>query len=417
MSILVPSGQSWLRVQFLSPANFGSTGGRTTLDRPVALNPWTALPFLPFSSLAGVLAGRFGDVYDDQKRTRLNGRRTRLFGSPDHELPAGMVSAGKPGNLVLGDGELLSFPAPLCGQRVAHVVPLATVAWLARLGFLGDVVPRPSDPSCVYTLLAGMPAGLKADHDASAVPALLASLASLVGQPASALAVAGPDAAKMLWRSASEVRTLTALQSGRKRVRAGSLRTVELLPSGTIFLALVTNQSVGNLDLGSERLQLGAWEAWGCGFASASVLVSAPTPDAVPVSTTQPAADGLPPRDDQLMVEAFKAVARLPETLRPNVRPLLRETGSRLRTQGIAATLAFSLAKAKFSAAKSNPERDAHRWLLGTFFAGSDARTATLDAIGGRRAANHLEDLCHWLSRHAELPPEAAPGGDRGEPE
>lgn len=408
MNILIPPGQSWLRIELLSPANFGSSGGRATLDRPVAVDPWTGLPYLPFSALSGVLAGQLGDVYLDRDKTKLNVKRTTFFGTPDDQRTD---VAGKPGALVFGDGELLSFPVPLANGGVAHVVPLSTAAWLRRIGFLSQISTLGVDDLRALTLLNGLPAEVGADGDSSIVPALLAAVAPLIGQPPETIIVAAPAAAKIFWRCAAEVRTMTALE--RKRVRGGSLRRVELIPAGSILLSLVTSQFGNPISLDNDRVQLGAWEAWGCGYARARVFLSAPAPGQQPSAAAPPAHDEQRPRrSDDLMIQAFKAVKAIEGAgLRAKVRSLLRETGPRIRMQGIASTLAFSLAKAKLGAAKRNDERDAHRWMLRTLFGVTDVREAAVNAITGQRAAPDLEEFCQWLSRYAGVesePPTSA---------
>lgn len=406
MSLLIPRGRSWLRLQLVSPANFGSSGGRATLDRPVALSSWTSLPLIPFSSLGGVLAGRFGDVYADRPSKRLNQRRTAIFGSPDNPDTGVAGSAGK---LVFGDGEMLSFPAPLADGRTAHVVSMTTVAWLARTGFAICNMPPVVNRSLAYTRLGGLPGGVETDGNPGVVPALLDSLAPLIGVRSQDLVLAAPDAARALWRSAAEVRTMTALSAPTKRVRAGTLRRVELVPAGTVFIALLTNQS-GEVDLGPERLQLGAWEAWGCGHVRASVLVTPPAaPAPAKVDPTIPDGSRLR-RDDELMVDAFKAVEGAPAD-RSGLRSLMRETAGRLRMQGLPSTLAFSLAKAK--APKESQERAAHRWLLATLFQEPDVYAATIEAIKGTRATPQIEELCHWLSRYLSPALEDAPVRER----
>lgn len=389
----IPPGQSWLRVDLFSPANFGSTGGRATIDRPVALNPWTELPFLPFSGLRGVLAGRLGDVHDATK-TLINQERTRIFGGPD----------GPGSDMVFGDGEMLAFPMPLPSGGIAQVVPLDTLAWLSRLGFLpANVLPQFAGEERAYTLCSGLPPGITTDADPGVVQALFPAIVPIVGAPET-LIVAARGAAKILWRHAVEVRTLTALRRGSKQARSGSLRRVELIPAGSIFMMLVRNHSSMTPDMGPSQLQVGGWESWGCGFARITVLATAPPVGAVTPNAAPGGERDVPPEDAKLMVEAFCAIRDAvgdPE-LRPKLRTILRETGSRLRIQGIPATLAFSLAKAKFGA-ENKIERKAHRWLLGTFFPEDDVKAQTERAIIGERPTIRLQGLCIWLSRYAEL--------------
>jgi hypothetical protein len=101
------------------------------------------------------------------------------------------------------------------------------------------------------------------------------ALSALLGFPGPVI-VGAAEAVKAFWEFAVEERTLTAIGKDHT-VQAGSLRTVELVPAGTLFVSLVSNLSGQHVDLGpASPLQLGAWEGTGCGYFSAEFLAPPP---------------------------------------------------------------------------------------------------------------------------------------------
>ena len=225
MNLTIPAGHHLLRLTALTPANCGDTGGSAAIDRPVAVDAWAKLPYLPHSALKGVLAGRRGNVH--RRGGGFEKDRTDLFGAPDIDD----TNTGREGDLVFGDAETLAFPALLHGGRRALVAPAAALGRLARRGILpagtlrhvgderawGGPVSRSELPQVSDRLVTA-----RFGFDASVLSALLG-----FGGP---VIVAAAAAARALWQAAAvEERTLTALGDGRT-VRKGSLRTIELSP-------------------------------------------------------------------------------------------------------------------------------------------------------------------------------------------
>lgn len=427
MKLTFAPGESLLRITLRTGANFGAGEAPAPVDRPVALDAWTGLPYLPWSALKGVVAGEYGDVVDPADGS-LNGRRAAIFGSPDRPGEDG-VRPGGPGRLRFGDGELLCFPLRLRTGRTATVFALDELVRLQRLGFgSGPSFRSKIDESC----WDGAPAGedLRPTPDPLSRRAMdvpVAELAALSGAAPRLPLYAAGGAAERFWQQAVERRTLTALANG--RVVRGSLRRVELVPAGTTFVSLVTNAGPGPVDLEiSHRLQVGAWEAIGAGFVSLEVV----TADHLRRPSEEPASRGAGDAaegaastlaEHRIMTKVHAAVQELasrPEAR--NVRTIVRELGPRWQAQGLPRTLAFCAAKAVLGeAAAKTRERRAYRWVLAHLLVGEEADREALAAevraiAGGKVEPVELEPRVRWLRRYAEvlLPRHGAAGPDGG---
>jgi hypothetical protein len=334
---------------------------------------------------------------------------------------------GKPGDLVFGDAEVLAFPILLQSGRRALVAAASTLWKLAPHGILpaadlrhvGDELTwegpvasaeLPLLPEPLRTGRFGIHAGL---------------LASLLGFDGPVL-VAASQAAHLLWQAAVEERTLTALGEDRT-VRDGSLRTIELVPAGTLFVSLASNLSGRDADLGpASPIQLGAWEGTGLGYFSAAVLNE---PPAASASSDEPSngggASASPSLRHEVMRTVFLAMEKLksrPEAAR--ARSAIFDLGPRLAQRGLAVTLAFCLAKAgggeesESSEERVRTERAAYRFILQQLFGtGPDVpHTALLEKVvaairdGESALPPDFEETRLWLRRYAEsmLPKEKA---------
>lgn len=431
-------GEQLVRLTAMTPAHLGSAAGETLLDRPTQKDAWHELPFVPDSALKGVLAGRHGDVDDDEP----NAKREDLFGSPDR---AGggtkAASFGRPGPLVIGNGELLAFPVPCTGGAPAWIVPVTAVAWalrvagaagrlagamraLNRIDRSGKVLALPHLPR-----LAGpvAPRQLREYSVHQEAPVLLQSLRRLAG-PAlpedGALLFAPAGLAADLWRQAAEYRTLVALDGETRTVADRALRRVELIPAGTVFLSLVTclDETVAG-DGMPRRFQVGAWESLGLGWFEADLVEGAAEE---PLPEVSPAAAGEDGRvaESRIMADARQAVDGL-EGLSPSLlkklRAVVRGFGGRAQFGGLEAALAFELAKAKPEQARPSEDARAHRWLLTALFTpnpGPPAETGPSGRIRewlgkdpfapGALDAQRAQILTRWLwlARFLEFGPE-----------
>jgi CRISPR/Cas system CMR subunit Cmr4 (Cas7 group RAMP superfamily) len=442
-------GERWLRLEVVTPTNVGSAAGGVTLDRPTQKESWHGLPYLPDSALKGVLAAPFGDV----ARPGGNPRREALFGAPDRGN-----ARGRAGPLVIGNGELLAFPVPCSDGRAAWVFPAGSAARA-----LSEAIAGGGAPANVLDLLSRLEEGGD-EGDAAAWPglpelALPVALRALVGGPiekalaesiphlihlagkgvpaGGPLLVVGSATAGALWRFAAERRALTALDGARRTVVRGSLRAVELIPPGTVFLSLVSL-----LDPASElppvsRLALGAWESLGLGWVRPAMVepLSAPSRTAarpregqeIDARRREPPATGDsgsgPTVEAEVMVAMHQAVGALRERgdrrLQSVARSAVAAFGPRAHFSGLEAALAFELAKAKLAQGRPKIEARAHRWLLAGLLTGEPdpdqapgpcrALLAWLEGGLGFSAERIGEQRgmilarWRWLRRYAEL--------------
>lgn len=374
-------GEHLLRLEVLTPANLGSAAGEAALDRPTQKEAQTGLPFLPDSALKGVLAGFFGKTPLGEDEVP-EPRREDVFGRPDRKgVP------GAPGPLVLGNGDLLCFPLPAPDGTVVRVFPALTVGRLLHLDPEAGEIHR--DALLLLSFLEGnqtplafawpdlpdLPGanGLAPLTDSAArrgASPLLARLQRYLGRPLPAgesLAVVSSASARHLWRMAAERRALTALQAGEKTAAPGSLRTIELIPAGTLFLSRVSCLEEIPRPL-ADRFQVGAWENLGLGWIEMSRVE--PAGSGVETAAPGPFRSGPRlPKETAVMIAMHKAVQALqkePEGLKGTIKAVITNFGPRAQFSGIEAALAFELAKAKPAKAEPKPEARAHRWLLNT---------------------------------------------------
>lgn len=403
----VAPGTHFLRFTNRTPLQIGGAGGSALVDRPLPLDTWSGLPYLPFSALKGVFAGRFGNPLLGAADAP-NQPRSQVFGSADS-----VNGPGRPGTVELGDADLLSFPIGLRGGGTAQVVPVKAAQRIAALG-LGAFGGCPSLGSDREALAGpGLIERLPRTVVAASYPdgaRLLARIARLIGTQ-EPVVLAGSDAAHRLWRSAVEVRSMTSLASNfghsSKRVVSGTLRRVELIPAGSQFISVATAMVLTQIDLGAgQPVQLGSWEGWGCGFVVVDEIADAPGPTAGEETRKSIGTFPVEPLDSDLMVLAFERWATVPEGERARVRSLAREAGTRLRNNRSSA-LAFWLAKAKLlKPGKVSAEVQANRRFLHLLLdseLGSAQLAARVESIiAGVHPAPGLESLCRWLARFSE---------------
>jgi hypothetical protein len=363
-----------LRLEVISPANLGSAAGEASLDRPTQKEASFGLPYLPDSALKGVLAA----PYDSGPPEARGGSRERLFGSADHG-----PRRGEAGKVVIGNAELLAFPVALRAGGAAWVFPaLAAANFLAldggaegpalgllsaievaperRLAFARPALPDLASPVSLEPLAAGI-----ARSGGDALASSLRRLAGPAVKAAEPVLVVASATAAAVWRAAAERRTLTALDSARRTVAAGSLRTVELIPAGAVFLARLSLLDGVTLDL-PARLQAGAWESLGLGWLLPSFISAADDGGAEGVPLTDPSPELRPP-EARIMVAMHDAIERLragnDAQLIAAARSAVGGFGARAHFSGLVAALAFGLAKAKLAHPKPSTEARAHRWL------------------------------------------------------
>jgi CRISPR/Cas system CMR subunit Cmr4 (Cas7 group RAMP superfamily) len=460
------AGERWLRLEVVTPANLGSAAGEVTLDRPTQKESWYGLPYLPDSALKGVLAAPYGDV------TRPGGNREReaVFGAPDRG-----ATRGHAGPVVIGNGEILAFPVPCRDGRVAWAFPAGSTARAVSMG----AAPAAGPSSRVLDLLWNLDQDAAAGHAAAwptmpelalpfsldawtggpATGALHDAVAHLCrlagpGVPASGpLLIMGSRTAAAVWRCAAERRVLTALDAGQRTVARGSLRAVELIPAGTVFLSLVSVLVPATALPAPGRLAVGAWESLGLGWVrpemvepmAERIATAAPTaqrPGPVgtgagagetPGARTKAGSAVAAQNEAEIMMAMHQAVAALREggdrDLQGVARSAVAAFGPRAHFSGLAAALAFELAKAKPMQARPKTEARAHRWLLTALLTPEPdpvqapgpcrpllAWLGHAPAFSAERLAEQRDLVLvrwRWLRRYGELGL-AGPAGDEG---
>jgi len=372
--VRLAAGSHLLRLEALTPAHLGSSAGESALDRPCQKDAAWGLPFLPDSALKGVWAGRLGDSFEREP----NEGRERIFGSPDR---AG--APGRPARFAAGNGDLLCFPLPGTAGAPAWVFPALSAARFLRLDPTGE---KPGFPAILGTLetsqqplvfgwpevpRAGALSGFQplslasARDEAEPLATQLLRLAGAAAPPGALLLVSNRHA-RRLWLAAAERRTLTALDGATRTVRDGTLREVELIPAGTVFLSLLTcEEDLDDLPW-PERFQVGAWEGLGFGWMKAA-LVSAESRVGTMGEGTGVRGPARNVREDEVLMAMHRAVRSLaaePADLRQAVKSAVGGFGPRAQFSGLEAALAFELAKAKPEHREPKLDARAHRWLL-----------------------------------------------------
>jgi hypothetical protein len=311
---------------------------------------------------------------------------------------------------VLGDGDLLAFPLLLRSSKPVTVVVARTLFRLCHLGFLSLAGVLRVDREDAYQGCVPpeeLPSGVRWRNLGIAS----STLRSLTTGSSGCALLAAPKAAAVLWRTAVEERTQTALDRDRS-VRKASLRTVELIPPGTVFVSLVSNLDQEPIELEQVTpLQVGAWEASGCGFLRLELW----QPALLSVKgggAKRPAAGRWARPDHELMLRAHQEVAALADRPEASIaRSALLDFGPRLRIRGLPRTLAFCLAKAAGAdrPGRRRLEQQAYRWLLRVLLdlnEGDDTQAIhrrTVAAISGEDPPPaELEATWLWLRRYSE---------------
>ncbi len=421
-----------VRLQLLNNGNFGAAGGRATLDRPTQTEAYFGLPYIPNSSWRG--------VWRNWWEVKPNAATTAdiIFGTRDDPEKPQRVEP-KPGKLVIGNGELLCFPLlSEVGER-CWIFPLHNICKYVALEKLCTPKASLNLKAVVTAVYAG-----KKDHryvlGIPKMPALNTIFKLEQANPAPTetqklrkllkrwyadwlsenemILVVDDKVATHLWQQASEVRDLTALEDS-KTARAQSLRRIETIPEGSIFLSLSTWLGEDDLDFGDQIIQIGSGEGLGNGFCRIAT-VETTTVGAV-FAPLEESEQGLRERNDKAMSEMYREIVAIARNenhkLKQKIRSAIGGFGWRIKQEGWEAALAFALAKARPSA-KATPERkisedtEAYRWLLRNMFKLNEA----IDKYQGEpwftkeiNAGEKSEIVQRWLwlrkFSEIELPP------------
>lgn len=369
-----------IRIQLLANANFGSASGAVTLDRPTQLDAYYEMPFIPNSSLRGVM--RAVCQYHQDPHSN------EAFGISDTDNEGKWIS-NMPGKLVIGNGDLLTFPVlSETGER-CWVFPVQNIykflalealvsapvklEKLARLIYAGvnenrhNVLGIPAIPLFNIPFTIQQVSLSKLGDELKTVVKSLSNWCGNWIPGDEPLLIVAHQTARYLWNLSSEVRDTTALNK-KKNAQSQSLRRIETIPEGSLFLSLVTYHGAQPINFTDDPIQVGSKEGTGLGFCRLTTVEGTtikPLPSPVAASPA-----GEMPTNAEIMMEIYKAVNQLansPETndaIKKKTRAAIGDFGWRMQAEGTEAAIAFALARAKPHSAKHMVEIKAYRWLL-----------------------------------------------------
>jgi len=181
--------------------------------------------------------------------------------------------------------------------------------------------------------------------------------------------VVNSEAAKYFWRHSAEYRTLTALNK-KKTAQGQSLRRIELVPEGTLFLSFVSWLDNKPLTVDLDGIQVGAWESLGLGFSKISAIENSSTAANIKQLTSIELApnDSLP--EYKVMIDCHERISDLSnkndKEICTKIRSIISNFGSRAQIEGLETALGFEFAKAKIATKPSKDKKDtiAHRLFL-----------------------------------------------------
>jgi CRISPR/Cas system CMR subunit Cmr4 (Cas7 group RAMP superfamily) len=403
-----------LRIHLLSNANLGSTSGRAILDRPTQVDAIHELPYVPNSALRGVI------------REGWNHQVNKVFGSRKFQRNLDDPD-DTPGKLFIGNGDLLAFPLHTIDGERCWVFPRITIAKLLFLfdrtdysdllavlnsgGYHHTVLAIPEIPELPVAVdLRQVPTSHKptADH----LFGLLQHLSGNIVRKTDYLLVVDEKLAVDLWRLAAEVRTQTRL-SKEKAAEDGSLRTVETVPEGSIFLSLMEWREQGSLPFPKKIIQVGSGEGGGLGFCQIALTeFSIPQngTSTLPRTLLTKAVKAVVVKAD--MTNMFAAIENvLPpkrsDAFRKKLRTAILDFGSRMHREGFSAAIAFCFAKAKLNAKNRSAEAQAYEYLVKLLLEKStidnDEMVQQMSAAPAKVFQHQVMYRWQWLRRFAEF--------------
>ncbi len=411
----------FLRIQLLGNGNFGAAGGKVTLDRPTQVDAFNNLPFIPNSSLRGVM----------KAVSRLDDNRLKAaFGIPEVNEQE-ELGINQPGQLVIGNGDLLAFPILADNGERCWVFPVDNIfkfmalqklfGVAAGLGNLaGAFYPRPAHSSAVLFLRRAVALNLPF----SLIPVSIKDFQEEIGRMQSLLQqwcgdwisstdnllIVDDHTAAFLWDQRSEIRTLTALDKT-KTARGQTLRKVETVPEGSVFLSLVTWLGSGELEFESV-IQFGSAEGQGLGFCRLEAVPAQNGTQAAPPLPAVSTALASPMESDaDSMARIYQAISAFSssadKSLKKKVRSAIQNFGWRAQNEGLESALAFELARAKPASTQKTPEIRAHRWLLAALFNIGEAEILShyQDWFSGTLAESRKREVMQrwlWLRKYSE---------------
>lgn len=375
-----------VKIQLLNNANFGSAAGKVTLDQPTQIDAYSGLPFIPNSSLRGVLR----NWWDFQPAQTIDSNT--IFGTKDEKKENPYAPASeldhRPGNLIIGNGDVLAFPLLAENYQRCWIVPLETLCKYIEIEKLnGKTIEmkefiarfyRDEDKEGLSLALPSLPR-INASVEFEQIVAenilpqinqvhnlLHRWLADWFPQKETIIIVK-KKAAEILWQQAAEVRDLTALDN-HKNAKPQSLRRIETIPEGSVFISLFTWMQNSALDFSDKVIQIGSSEGQAFGFCRMATVsdiepeIGSIIPDGSgPYNARETSYDAM-----EKMYKVMSGFRERDKKFKDKLKTIIKDLGWRLKRDGFETTLAFALARAHPHKPEIKPDSDeaAYRWLL-----------------------------------------------------
>ncbi|MBN1271070.1 MAG: hypothetical protein JXB26_02265 [Candidatus Aminicenantes bacterium] len=381
-SILNP-GQQLLKLTALTPINIGAQWGESDLDRPTQLDVQSGLPFIPDSALKGASREYWSNITP--------GDSELLFGCPDgwdesiSREGESKEKSGNPGKIIFGNAQLLSFPFRFLNNVRVHVVPVMTLLYLARFGFINlegenrdilEILERNNyllNTSQELYFISDIDLEFYQQAESNTIEKIRVRVENLIPEvkEENRIIIASNEASKILWKKTSENRSQIRLGE-RKVTTEGTLRTIQLIPEESVFVSVLTNLNNHVINLPFERITIGSWEGTGKGWFALDIL---------PVSSkdlNNGNQKGITYSKIELVniaeiiQKSFETVNEFNETnqLMDKIKSIVHNFGFYMKQYGLEAALGFELAKAKPQKEKKVSDNIfAHRWFLAQILA------------------------------------------------
>ncbi|MBW2152298.1 MAG: hypothetical protein JRH18_11580 [Deltaproteobacteria bacterium] len=386
MKTIVP-GHHLIRLALISNTNIGTMSGQATLDRPTQVDAYYGLPFLPNSVIRGVMRNAYEASSDEKIKNMVDhffGTRNRITNTGDENFA---------GQLVIGNGDLLTFPVrALTGERCWVFPRLNFLKFLYLESIsntnqpdLSPIISRLTqyEQGSAYVLaIPGLPPfsapftikQIQAEVGET-VEKLLSLFSRLSGNPFSCtetVIFADERASGYFWQQAAEILDTTAVDNETKYAKARSLRRIETIPEGSVFCSFFTLLGNKDFKFPMNILQLGSFEGNGLGYCKLDIISSVPASTEeeqshLQISQHQHKAMSKP---YILMRNAYETIVKAnkeEQAFRDKLASAIGDFGWRLHKEGLQATIAFALAKAKPTIKdvnKRKPEARAYERLI-----------------------------------------------------
>lgn len=426
--MIIKNENSFLLIKLLQAGNFGSASGEQTIDSPTQKEIYRELPFIPNSALRGVIKSAF------ENDASLQPQISSAFGHQDVNSENDNAPLQAAGYLIIGNGDLLAFPILSIDGKRCWVIPIGNILKLLEIEQLWNE-RKIEIPNLSNTFYSNYDKNKRAviintqifpnfnfdieiirEFDLREEITVLANyLNYFLGSylPDDAIWIVASDSlSRTMWRHAAEIRTLTAL-SEQKTAQAQSLRRIELVPEGSLFISFLTWLGEQNVRLPDYPLQVGGFEGHGLG----TISLNAVEKTVIEQDDTHPTRilfgqQALYKHEIQHMEEVYKAVSAVKGTndqaMAKSVRAIIRSFASKVNQSGFENALGFELAKTKLNISDRKKESEAHAIFIQALLEKSDSQlNACWEELFSEQLTqqqkNKMLIRLDWLGRYSEI--------------